>query len=108
LHWDAVNRLAGIGHPIWIDRFGDAVVSADGLECLKHGYIELPPSLMRTLAGHFEGKDLMSKLIETWRGLDVTVVAADLPDYELKTLAQELGVTVTVEDSPELSEQAVH
>jgi len=108
LHWDAVNRLAGLGHPVWIDRFGDAVVSADGLECLKHGYIELPPSLMRTLAGHFEGKDLMSKLIETWRGLDVTVVAADLPDYELKTLAQELGVTVTVEDSPELSEQAVH
>lgn len=108
LHWDAVNRLSALGHPIWIDRFGDAVVSADGLKCLNGGYIELPPSLMRVLAGHFEGKDLMGQLIETWRTMDVTVVAIDLPDYELKTMAQELGVTVTVEDSPELAEMAVH
>jgi EAL domain-containing protein (putative c-di-GMP-specific phosphodiesterase class I) len=102
LHWEAVNKLAAIGHPMWIDRFGDAVMSADGLACLRDGFIELPAGLMKTLAGHFEGKDLMGKLIETWRALNVTVVAVDLPDYELKTMAQELGVSVTVEDAPEM------
>ena len=47
----------------------------------------------------------MGKLIATWRALDVMVVSADLPDYELKTMAQELGINVSVEDAPEMAEQ---
>lgn len=105
LHWEAVNKLAAAGHPIWIDRFGDAVVAPQALGCVKHGYIELPPTLLKTLAGHFDGKELMTKLIATWRALDVTVVSADLPDYELKTMAQELGIHVSVEDAPEMMEK---
>ena len=105
LHWDAINSFAQKGHPIWIDRFGDAVVAPEALGCLKHGYIELPHTLMRTLAGHFDGKELMGKLIETWRALDVTVVSADLPDYEMKSMAQELGINVSLEDSPEMAEK---
>lgn len=104
LHWEALNAFAAKGHPVWIDRFGDAVVAPEALGCLKHGYIELPHTLMKTLAGHFDGKELMGKLIETWRALDVMVVSADLPDYEMKTMAQELGINVSVEDSPEFVE----
>jgi len=101
VHWDALNGLAKKGHPIWIDRFGDAVTAPEALGCLKGGMIEMPPALMRKLAGHFDGKDLMSQLVATWQAMDVRVVSADLPDYELKTLAQELGITVSVEDPPE-------
>jgi len=106
LHWDALNALAAKGHPVWIDRFGDAVVAPEALGCLKNGYIELPPGLLKTLAKHFDGKELMGKLINTWRGLDVTVISADLPDYELKTMAQELGINISVEDPPELAEMS--
>ena len=106
LHWDALNAIAAKGHPVWIDRFGDAVVAPEALGCLKHGYIELPPGLLKTLAKHFDGKELMGKLINTWRDLDVTVVSADLPDYELKTMAQELGINISVEDAPEMAEMS--
>jgi len=105
LHWTALNAFAAKGHPIWIDRFGDAVLAPEALGCLKHGYVELPHSLMKTLAKHFDGKDLMGKLVKTWRDLDVMVVSADLPDYEMKTMAQELGISVSVEDSAELGEK---
>jgi len=108
LHWDALNRLASKGHPIWIDRFGDAVVAPEALGCLKYGYIELPPTLLKTLAGHFDGKELMGKLITTWRAMDVMVISADLPDYELKTMAQELGINISVEDAPEMVEAATN
>jgi len=106
LHWEALNELAAKGHPIWIDRFGDAVVAPEALDCLRHGYVELPPTLLKTLAGHFDGRELMGKLITTWRALDVMVVSADLPDYEMKTMAQELGINVSVEDAPEMAESA--
>lgn len=105
LYWDALNELAAKGHPVWIDRFGDAVVAPEALGCLKHGYIELPPGLLKTLAKHFDGKELMGKLINSWRALDVSVVSVDLPDYEMKTMAQELGINISVEDSPEQMEQ---
>lgn len=101
LHWDALNALAAKGHPVWIDRFGDAVVAPEALACLKGGMIEMPPPLMKKLAGHFDGKELMTQLVTTWQAMNVRVVSADLPDYELKTLAQELGITVAVEDAPE-------
>jgi len=106
LHWDALNGLAAKGHPVWIDRFGDAVVAPEALGCLKHGYVELPPGLLKTLAQHFDGKELMGKLITTWRALDVMVVSVDLPDYEMKTMAQQLGINVSVEDAPEIAEMS--
>ncbi|NVJ97483.1 MAG: EAL domain-containing protein [Alphaproteobacteria bacterium] len=102
LHWDALNKLAALGHPIWIDRFGDAVVAPEALKCLKGGMIEMPPPLMKKLAGHFDGKEMMSQLVATWQAMNVRVVSADLPDYDMKTLAQELGITVAVEDAPEM------
>ena len=101
LHWDALNRLAAKGHPIWIDRFGDAVVAPEALQCLKGGMIEMPPPMMKKLAGHFDGKEMMSQLVATWQAMNVRVVSADLPDYDMKTLAQELGITIAVEDAPE-------
>ncbi len=101
LHWDALNRLAGRGHPVWIDRFGDAVVDPDALECLRGGMIEMPPPLMKKLADHLDGKDLMSRLIITWQAMNVQVVSADLPDYRMKSLAHELGITVALEDAVE-------
>jgi len=104
VHWDAIQRLADAGHPLWLDRFGDAVVAPEALSCLKGGFIEMPPELMRKLAGHFDGKDMMSKLVETWKALNVGVLSADLPTYELKTTAQELGITISVEDSAEMQE----
>lgn len=103
LHWDALNHLAEKGHPIWIDRFGDAVVAPEALKCLKGGLIEMPPPLMKKLAGHFDGKEMMSQLVATWQAMNVRVVSADLPDYAMKTLAQELGITVAVEDAPEMT-----
>jgi EAL domain-containing protein (putative c-di-GMP-specific phosphodiesterase class I) len=106
LYWENLNALAEKGHPIWIDRFGDAVVAPEALGCLRHGYIELPPGLLKTLAKHFDGKDLMQKLITTWRALDVMVISVDLPDYEMKTMAQELGITISVEDAPEMGEMS--
>ncbi len=106
LYWEMLNILSKKGHPIWLDRFGDAVVAPEALGCLKHGYVELPPGLLKTLAKHFDGKDLMRKLITTWRGLDVQIVSADLPDYDLKTMAQELGIHVSVEDAPEMVEMS--
>lgn len=98
-HWDALNALAKSGHPLWIDRFGDAVVEGDSLSCLKGGFVEMPTNMMRKLAGHFDGKELMTKLIETWKERDVQVISADLPDYELKTLAMQLGITFALEDA---------
>ncbi|MEX0300691.1 MAG: EAL domain-containing protein [Kordiimonas sp.] len=105
LHWDSLNRLAALGHPVWIDRFGDAVIAPEAFGCLETGYVEVPHKLMRKLSEHFDGKELMEKLIAVWRSLDVGVLSADLPDYEMKSLAQELGITVTVEDSPEQMER---
>ena len=99
VHWDALNALAKSGHPLWIDRFGDAVIEGDSLGCLKDGFVEMPASMMRKLAGHFDGKDLMIKLVETWGTRDVRVISADLPDYELKTLAMQLGITFALEDA---------
>lgn len=101
LHWDALNRLADRGHPVWIDRFGDAVIDPDALECLRGGMIEMPPPLMKKLADHLDGKDLMSRLVITWQAMNVLVVSADLPDYRMKSLAQELGITVALEDAAE-------
>jgi len=101
LHWDALNRLASLGHPVWIDRFGDAVVAPEAFTCLDGGYIEVPPTMMRKLSEHFDGKELMEQLIAVWRNMQVGVLSADLPDYEMKTLAHELGIHITVEDSPE-------
>ncbi len=98
LHWHAINRLSELGHPVWLDRFGDAVIAPEALGCARGGYVEMPPVLMKKLAEHFDGKDLMEKLVKTWDGLGVGVLSCDLPDYELKTMAQEMGITVTVED----------
>lgn len=100
-HWSALNRLAAKGHPIWIDRFGDAVVTIEALDCLQNGFVEVPPAMMRKLAKHFDGEDLMRKLIATWRERLVNVISADLPDYEMKSLAQKLGITIALEDPPE-------
>ena len=105
LHWEALNGFAAKGHPIWIDRFGDAVLAPEEMGCLKNGYVEIPRKLMKTLAGHFDGKELMGKLIKTWRSLGVVVLSVDLPDYEMKTIAQELGISVSVEDAPEAAEE---
>ncbi|MCG8493759.1 MAG: hypothetical protein MI743_19225, partial [Sneathiellales bacterium] len=99
LHWISLNRLADLGHPIWIDRLGDAVVAPKALGCVKGGFVEMPVELMRKLAGHFDGKDLMEKLIGTWGDLGVGVLSCDLPDYEMKTLAHEIGIKIAVEDS---------
>lgn len=98
LHWLSLNRLADLGHPIWIDRLGDAVVAPEALGCAKGGFVEMPVELMRKLAGHFDGKDLMEQLIDTWDGLGVGVLSCDLPDYEMKTLAHEIGIKIAVED----------
>ncbi|UTW55754.1 hypothetical protein [Kordiimonas sp. SCSIO 12610] len=100
-HWAAIDKLAERGHPLWLDRFGDAVVAPEALKCLHKGFVEMPPSLMKMLAGHFDGKDMMGKLVATWQAMNVGVISADLPDYELKTMAQELGISISVEDAPE-------
>lgn len=104
-HWDGLNKLSSQGHPIWIDRFGDAVIDNEKLGCLKGGYIEMPPAMMRKLTDHFDGKDLMLKLIETWKKLNVQVMSCDLPDYDLKAMAQEIGITHALEDRPDEDEQ---
>ena len=101
LHWDCLNRLAELGHPIWIDRFGDAVIAPEAFKRLEGGYIELQAGMMRKLSGHFDGKDLMAKLIATWNQMHIGVLALDLPDYKMKTLAHELGIHIVVEDAPE-------
>ena len=100
-HWEAVDMLAERGHPLWLDRFGDAVVDPEALKCLHKGFIEMPQSLMKMLAKHFDGKDMMRKLVETWKAMNVGVISVDLPDYELKTMAQELGISISVEDAPD-------
>lgn len=105
VHWDCLNRLAALGHPIWIDRFGDAVVAPEAFGCLEGGFIELQSSMMRKLSGHFDGTELMSKLIETWRSMNVGVLSVDLPDYKIKTLSYELGIHIIVEDSAEQLEK---
>ncbi len=99
IHWHALGRLADLGHPLWIDRFGDAVLETEALGCVRGGYVEIQPNLMRKLAGHFDGKDLMEKLVETWRYRDVGVLSCDLPDYDMKVLAQEMGIHIAVEDA---------
>jgi EAL domain-containing protein (putative c-di-GMP-specific phosphodiesterase class I) len=102
-HWDAIDKLAERGHPLWLDRFGDAVVEPEALKCLHKGFIEMPQSLMKMLAKHFDGKEMMGKLVQTWQAMNVGVISVDLPDYELKTMAQELGISISVEDAPEAS-----
>lgn len=97
-HWDALNQMSKAGHPLWIDRFGDAVIDPGAFGCLNDGYIEMPVDMMRKLATHPDGEELMTKLITTWEAMNVRVIAADLPTYELKTLAQKLGITCSLED----------
>ncbi len=99
-HWDAIGTLSQIGHPLWLDRFGDAVVDTALLQQLSGGLIEAPAVLMRKLAAHFDGKDLMEKLIATWHGANVKVLAADMPDYAMKELAQSLGIKFSLSDAP--------
>lgn len=103
-HWEALNALAARGHPLWIDRFGDVVVEGAAIDCLRGGFVQMPVDLMRRLAGHFDGKELMIKLIKNWQEMNVRVISADLPTYELKTLAQQLGIAFAAEDTPEALE----
>ncbi|WP_191251291.1 hypothetical protein [Kordiimonas sediminis] len=98
IHWDVVKRLAKQGHPVWVDRFGDAVVDPGAMTFLQGGFVEMPHDMMKKLAGHFDGKEMMAKLVETWKALNVQVLSADLPNYEMKTLAQQLGISVSVAD----------
>ena len=97
-HWDALKELAGKGHPIWTDRFGDAVVDPRTMGSFKGGFIEMPTTMMKKLSTHFDGKELMSKLVETWKTMDINVVSADLPTHAMKVLSHDLGINVSVSE----------
>ena len=96
-HWDALRHLRNLGHPIWIDRFSDAVMAQDALGCLRYGFVEVPTALIRRLSDHPEGNDLLTQLVSTWSSLQVGVVSADIED-QLKPTAQSLGIRIMVAD----------
>lgn len=100
-HWDTMRKLDGLGHSLWIDRFGDAVIDDSLMKLLHNGYVEMPLQVMKKLSGHFDGKDMMSQLVGTWREKGVGVVAADLPDIKMKQLAHDIGIRHNLEDAPE-------
>ncbi|MCK0068932.1 hypothetical protein [Kordiimonas laminariae] len=96
-HWDALRHLRNLGHPIWIDRFSDAVMAQDALGCLRYGFVEVPTALIRRLSDHPEGNDLLTQLVNTWSSLQVGVVSADIED-QLKPTARDLGIRIMVTD----------
>lgn len=101
VHWDTLRKLEALGHSLWIDRFGDAVIDDSLMKLLEGGYVEMPLQVMKKLAGHFDGKDMMAQLVATWGSKGVGVVAADLPDIKMKQLAHDIGIKLNLEDAPE-------
>ncbi len=101
VHWETLLKLTGLGHSLWIDRFGDAVIDESLMKMLHGGYIEMPLQVMKKLAGHFDGKDMMTQLVSTWSSKGVGVVAADLPDIKMKQLANDIGIKLNLKDAPE-------
>ncbi len=99
-HWQAAKSLIEAGHPVWLDRFGDAVTDPSLYDFLQGGYVELPAEILSRLSNHFDGADIMSALIEKWQANSVGVLMVDLKNIKLKTLAQEMGVRLSVLDSP--------
>lgn len=101
MHWKSLKKLAAAGHILWIDRFGDAVIDESLMKLLSGGMVEMPLQVMKTLAAHFDGKDMMIKLVQTWSGKGVGVVSADMPDMKMKQLAHDIGIGLNLEDAPE-------
>ena len=99
--WGGFNRLAEAGFPLWIDRFADVVTDENLMLKVTGGMVELSARTLDRIAQHPEGKALTIRLIETWRRKGVTLLSADLVNYERKELAQKLGLTVALADPVE-------
>ncbi len=97
LHWQQVDKLCEAGHPMWLDRFGDAIIDDHLADILVGGVIEIPPALIRKLSRHFDGKELMAKLVSTWGARKVAVVSADIEEIKLKEVANEIGIALQLE-----------